>query len=434
LFTLIVYNILLLIFSPFVALYLFWRLVIIGKSRDGILERLGFVPARKCAGSEPRIWLHAVSVGESVAARPVWEEMLEVLPGWRLYHSTMTDTAQVQAAKAVGTRGEMLYFPFDFFPCVWLALSRVRPSLIVLVETEMWPNFLAVAHLLGIKVMMVNGRISDRSLRGSTHLGPLYRWMTTNIDRYCMQSPGDAERIIAIGAAPDRVTVTGNTKFDQIMAPVSLGEQVKLRGKLGLTRDEPLLLAGSTHEGEEDIVLRAFRQVKTADPRVRLIIAPRNINRAQEVEDLVSAHGFPVARRTRMATIPPPPDAVIILDTIGELARAYALCTVAFVGGSLIPIGGHNVLEPLAMGKPVVFGPCMSNFRDIAVIVNEAGIGMTIHDAAELAARWLELLNDPQRRRTIADTAAVIFTEHRGASTRSAHAAALLVGSPVQEL
>jgi 3-deoxy-D-manno-octulosonic-acid transferase len=419
---LITYNLVLLLLSPLALVWALWRVTITGKSRHGIGERLGFIPASKITGDSPRIWLHAVSVGETVAARPIWQALLQALPGWQLYHSTTTATGQGQAEKVVGEEGTVLFFPFDFLPCVWLAFSRVHPRLVVLVETELWPNFLAVARLRGARVVLANGIISDRSMRSAARLRPLYRWMTGNLDGCCMQSEEDARRIIALGADPARVTVTGNTKFDQVLTEVSLGEQMTLRQALGLQREERVLLAGSTHPGEEEIVLRAFRQVKTADPSVRLVIAPRQVQRAQEIEELAIAHGFAVIRRTKLSALPPPPDAVIILDTIGELARAYALSTAAVVGGSFVPVGGHNVLEPLGLGRPAIFGPHMHKNRDIATIVQQAGVGFQVADADELAARWRECLASPARCRQIADAAAIMFQHQRGAAQRCAEA------------
>ncbi len=249
-----------------------------------------------------------------------------------------------------------------------------------------------------------------------------------------MQSEADAERIARLGADPARVMVVGNSKFDQASPEVSLGEQITLRNALGLQRDEPVLLAGSTHPGEEEVVLRAFRQVKAASPQVRLIIAPRDIYRAQEIEELAIAHGFSATRRTRLTTMPPPPDAVIILDTIGELARAYALCVSAFVGGSLVPLGGHNVLEPLSLGKPTLFGPDMSHSRDTVTIVQEAGVGVQVDDADALAAEWLRFLNDPALCRAFAEKAIAVCRDHRGASHRCALEAAKLVGVAVNEV
>ncbi|OPZ84031.1 MAG: 3-deoxy-D-manno-octulosonic acid transferase [bacterium ADurb.Bin429] len=416
----LLYNLVLVLLSPLAVLVLLWRLLANGKSRKGFTEQMGCIAGRKLRGTAPRIWLHAVSVGETVAAKPIWEALLAALPGWELFHSTTTDTGQAQAQRMVGDRGQTVYFPFDFLPGVWLSLRAVRPQLVVLVETELWPNFLAVAKMLGCRVMLANGIISDRSLRGAARFSFLYRWMLSNIDCFCMQSQEDADRIIRLGADPDRVTVVGNTKFDQVLTEVPLGEQVTLRNALGLKRDEPTVVAGSTHPGEEEIVLQAFRQLKTAQPKIRLIIAPRATDRAQAVEELAVAHGFAVARRSKLATVPPPPDAVIILDTIGELARAYALCGVAFVGGSLAPIGGHNLLEPLGLGKAVLFGPHMHKTRDITNIVLDAGVGYQVADADELAARWIELMSTPRLRRKIAEQAKGVFAQHSGAAVRCA--------------
>ena len=423
------YNLVLVLFSPLILLYLVWRLVIVGKSRRGLLERLGFIPARKLAGAGPCVWLHAVSVGETLAAQPIWEELLAALPDWRLLHSTTTDTGQALAVKYLGARGQIVYLPFDLLPCVWLGLGRVRPRLIVLMETELWPNLLAVAHLYGCKVVLANGIVSDRSLRGAARMAGLYRWMLGHIDHFCMQSAQDAERIIGLGADPARVTVAGNTKFDQVVRQVPLSEQIALRNACGLANDEPLLLAGSTHPGEEEIILRAFRQVKTHYPRARLLIAPRHIQRAPEIAELAAAQGFTTACRTQIAQAPAPPDAVLILDTIGELARAYALCTAAFVGGSLAPIGGHNVLEPLGLGKPAIFGPHMEKNRDIAAMVLEAGVGFQIADADTLAASWQRFLATPSLGKEIIDQADAIFQRNQGAAKRCVDAMQAVVGS-----
>jgi len=425
--SLIVYNLVLLVLSLIIVLLLLWRLIVAGKSRRGLLEQLGFIPARKLSAG-PRFWVHAVSVGENTAAKPVWQALLALLPEYRLILSTTTDTGQAMAVKFAGGQGQPIYFPFDLLPCVWLALARVRPEVIVLMETELWPNFLSVAKRFGCKVMVANGIISDRSLRGAARVRPIYRWMTGHIDRFCMQSREDADRIIRLGADPARVTVAGNTKFDEVLTEVPLGEQITLRNALGVGREEPILLAGSTHPGEEEPVLRAFRQVKAAHPDARLIIAPRHIQRAQEIEELAIAHGFAVARRTKMAVTPPAPDAVIILDTLGELARAYALCTATFVGGSFVPIGGHNILEPLGLGKPAVFGPHMEKNRDLAHLTLAAGVGFQVADADALAARWNVFLADRHLLKEVANKAKAVFQQHSGAGQRCAEAAVALLG------
>jgi len=428
---LVLYNLLLLVLSPFIFLLLLWRLLVAGKSRRGLFERMGFIPRSKLP-TGPRCWVHAVSVGENTAAKPVWQALLKLLPDHHVILSTTTDTGQATAAKLVGEHGQTIYFPFDLLPCAWLALARARPELIIIMETELWPNFLAIAGLLGCRVMVANGIISDRSLRGAARLRPLYRWMVGNIDRFCMQSREDADRIVRLGADPARVTVAGNTKFDEVLTEVSLGEQINLRNALGLSRDEPILLAGSTHPGEEEPVLRAFRQVKTAHPGARLLIAPRHIQRAGEIAELITAHGFAAAHRTKIASVSAPPDAVVILDTLGELARAYALCTAAFVGGSFVPVGGHNILEPLGLGKPAIFGPHMEKNRDLARLALDAGVGFQVADAGELAARWIAFLDDRKLLRELAEKTRTIFHQHAGAGERCAKEAAKLLGEDME--
>jgi len=425
---LVTYNLLLFLLSPLIILLLLWRLLVAGKSRRGLFERLGFIPRGKLPAG-PRCWVHAVSVGENTAAKPVWQALLSLFPDHQLLLSTTTDTGQATAAKFVGGQGHTIYFPFDLLPCAWLALARARPAVIVIMETELWPNFLAMAKLFGCKVMVANGIISDRSLRGAARLRPLYRWMAGNIDRFCMQSREDADRIVRLGADPARVMVAGNTKFDEVLTEVSLGEQITLRNALGLGRDEPILLAGSTHPGEEEPVLRAFRQVKAAHHGARLLIAPRHIQRAGEIAELITAHGFAAARRTKINAVSAPPDAVIILDTLGELARAYALCTAAFVGGSFVPIGGHNILEPLGLGKPALFGPHMEKNRDLARLAQAAGVGFQVADAGELAARWSAFLDDRKLLKEMAEKTRTIFQLHAGAGERCAAEAAKLVGN-----
>jgi len=415
---LVTYNLLLFLLSPLIILLLLWRLLVAGKSRRGLFERLGFIPRGKLPAG-PRCWVHAVSVGENTAAKPVWQALLSLFPDHQLLLSTTTDTGQATAAKFVGGQGHTIYFPFDLLPCAWLALARARPAVIVIMETELWPNFLAMAKLFGCKVMVANGIISDRSLRGAARLRPLYRWMAGNIDRFCMQSREDADRIVRLGADPARVMVAGNTKFDEVLTEVSLGEQITLRNALGLGRDEPILLAGSTHPGEEEPVLRAFRQVKAAHHGARLLIAPRHIQRAGEIAELITAHGFAAARRTKINAVSAPPDAVIILDTLGELARAYALCTAAFVGGSFVPIGGHNILEPAVLAKPVVFGPYMFNFRDITKLFLKHQAAISVRNSAELKLKLKELLDNPRQAEDFGCRGRALISDNRGATRKN---------------
>lgn len=423
----LLYNIVLLLLSPVLVFGILFRLFAGKETWSGLPERLGLIPRNKLPGG-PRVWVHAVSVGETVASRPIETAVQAALPGYHLLHSSTTLAGQAHAAKLIGDTGQVVAFPFDLLPCVWLALLCARPALVVVMETELWPNFLTVARWLGCKVMVANGIVSDRSLQGAARLGPLYRWTTAQVDAFCMQAPEFCERISTLGADPTRVSVAGNSKFDQADISVSLGEQMTLRSAMDLSRDEPVLLAGSTHPGEEEVVLQAFRLARNDAPTARLVIAPRHLHRVQDVEQLIVAHGFAAARRSKIGTAPTPPDAVIILDTIGELARAYALCTAAFVGGSFVPVGGHNILEPMGLGKAAIFGPHMHKQRDLAAIALEAKVGFQTENAEDLAAIWLEFLTSPALCRDIATRALGVMAVHRGASARIAATAASLVG------
>lgn len=423
------YNLLSLIASPILLVVYLINALTRRNIIKGTWQRFGFIPRRQNAKDVPLFWLHAVSVGETIAARAVWPEIQKVLPDWQMAHSTFTDTGMGEVTKGVEGKGTIFYIPFDFFLCVWMVFARLRPRLLVLMETELWPNLLFIAKLYGCKLMVVNGRISDDTSRDARMAISLYRWMTNRVDLFCMQSQEDASRIIALGAAPDKVRVAGNVKFDQAMVSVTLGEEAILRNNLGLKRDEPVLLAGSTHPGEEEIVLQAYRIVKKSNPETRLIIAPRHITRGAEIEELIKAHGFAAVRKTKINEgFIVPSDAVLILDTIGELAKAYSMCIAAFVGGSLVNIGGHNILEPMGLGKPAIFGPYTNNFRDITALALNNGVGFKIENAEELALRWQEFLQNQEYCRNMADKTVEVISVHRGAAKRCAEEARKIVG------
>ncbi len=425
----LIYNLLSLIASPILLIVYLINAVKYRNIIKGTWQRLGFVPRRQNAKDVPLFWLHAVSVGETIAARAVWPEIQKALPEWKMAHSTFTDTGMGEVTKGIENKGIIFYMPFDFFISVWMVFARIRPRLLVLMETELWPNLLFMAKLYGCKLMVVNGRISDDTSRDARLAISLYRWMTSRVDLFCMQSQEDAARIIALGASADKVKVAGNVKFDQAMVSVTLGEEVMLRNNLGLKRDEPVLLAGSTHSGEEEIILQAYRIVKKSNPETRLIIAPRHITRGAEIEELIKAHGFAAVRKTKINEgFIVPSDAVLILDTIGELAKAYSMCTAAFVGGSLVNVGGHNILEPMGLGKPAIFGPHTNNFRDITALALNTGVGFKVENAEDLAARWSEFLQNPDYCRMMADKTVEVISVHRGAAKRCAEDAAKLVG------
>lgn len=415
----VVYNLALLLASPFLLIFSFWRLVLRQKSWRKIGERIGIIPHKIVNSPRPIFWLHSSCVGEVMAARPIRQAISDAFPHLSWINSAFTPDGMSELQRDAETADNALYFPLDFLPCAWLSVHRLRPQVLILVETELWPNFLALARHYGAKIIIVNGRISERSFKTAIRIAFIYRWVTSHIDVFCMQSSADAERIIRLGADPARVKVTGNSKFDQPIPEITAEERQQMLQMLNLTADESVMLAGSTHPGEEEIILEAFQRIKITNPATRLIIAPRDITRVAQLTSIIGAQGFTALRRSQLSASSTTGE-VIILDTIGELARIYALSSVVFVGGSLVPVGGHNILEALSCGKAAIFGPYMQNFRDIAAIALQEGVGYSVHNATELAARAEELLQQPQLRNELAQRATQVMAKYSGASASCA--------------
>jgi len=425
---LLVYNLLLFLAAPLLMAYALWRMGR-GKSRTGWRERFGFVPeAAHYRPGGPRIWLHGVSVGEIAVASSVLQAVRRHLPTAQVVVTTSTSTGHRMAVKTC-SGAAIFYFPFDFIPAVERALRLVRPDVCLLMEGEMWPNFLAAARRRGVSTMVVNGRISERTWRRLRRVGLLFRWVVRRVDRFCMQSDVDADRIIRLGADPARVANLGNVKFDQIIPRVPAEARAELARELGVAGADTVVIAASTHPTEEAIALEAFKAVRRIDPRARLIIALRRIERAAEVEPLIAQAGFRSWRRTQGR--PPAnddPDTVFILDTIGELERVYSVGTVTFIGGSFAPIGGHNVLQATAQGIPSVFGPHMHNFRDIANLAIQSGVGFQVRTAEELGRKLAWLVEDRRRVRAIEERCDELLAKRGGAAHRCAIAAAEMLG------
>jgi 3-deoxy-D-manno-octulosonic-acid transferase len=425
------YNLALGALSPALAAYLAWRIGVQGKSREGWRERFGFHRPplfRDQYADRHRVWVHAVSAGEVTAAVPIIAALADLDPQAAFLVSTTTTTGNQVARNSCPGADAVTYFPFEMAPSVAGALRAVRPHLCLLVEGEFWPNFLALGRASGARMMVVNGRISDRAFPRMCTLRPLYAWAFQYVDRFCMQSSLDAERVLRLGADPRRVTVAGNTKFDRAPVPLSPEEDQTLRADLSLQPDDMLLVAGSTRPGEEEAVLDAFWHLKLKHASLRLLIAPRHRERLPEVEQIIARHGFAGIRRSQL------PDAdraaarpIILLDTMGELARVYGLATTAFVGGSLAPIGGHNILEPIGLGKPTWFGPHMHNARDVVEVVRRAEVGFMIRNAREMAEGMEPFLDDPEGRRQLAERCERVFAENGGAARRCAEAAVELL-------
>jgi 3-deoxy-D-manno-octulosonic-acid transferase len=362
---------------------------------------------------EPRCWIHAVSVGESAAAVPLVEEIRRRWPDLGIVVSTITPTGARIVAERLAGAATHRYFPIDLPGPVRRALDAARPRFFIAIETELWPNFLRALARRRIPAMIANGRISDRSFRRYRWVRVLMRRVLANVSVFAMQTEEDARRIIALGAPPSRVVVTGNLKSD--LVPETAGDEPAIwRERLGLGADARLWIAGSTHRGEEALALDAFLGARTRCPGLALLLAPRHPERAGEVEDLIRARGLAAVRRSRLPT-GGAAGAVVILDTVGELATLYALAEVVFVGGSLVPIGGHNVLEPAMRGKPVLVGPHTSNFREGAELLQRSGGGLVVKDGPELERELARLLEDRDLARRMGEAARHAFAGRQGA-------------------
>lgn len=383
-------------------------------------QSFGFLPAEALApvAGKQCIWLHAASVGEIVATSPIVRELRQELPGIPILISVVTASGYEMAKRIISEADSIIFFPLDL---PWLShrvISRIKPQIFLLVETELWPNFLYAAKDHAIPVVMVNGRISDKSVIRYRYLRSILQDMLATVGRFCMQSMIDAQYIIRLGAAPRRVFVTGNTKFDQTYTAVSEAEKAELIQELGFAGRQPVLVAGSTHRGEEELIFTALNRVRGVYPQACLVIAPREILRTDELIALAAKAGLRAVRRTNVGKEETGYD-IVVLDTIGELGRLYSVGEIIFVGGSLVPQGGHNILEPAAHGKPIIVGPHMFNFKDSYALFTGQGACDTAYDGSELGEKFLYILENDQVRREMGEKAMAIIRENRGASKKS---------------
>jgi len=378
--------------------------------RGDLAQRRGWLEPGLPA--EPRCWIHAVSVGEAAAAVPLVEGIQRRWPHLSVVLSTVTATGARVVQSELGPVATHRYFPLDLPRPVRRALDAVRPRFFIGLETELWPNFLRALAARGVPAMIANGRISDRSFRRYRLVRPFVARMLGGVSVFAMQSREDARRIIELGAPPGRVIVTGNLKAD---LRVDRGDDGRdWQEWLGRDRGRPLWIAGSTHRGEDEIVLDAFARARARSPDLLLLLAPRHPERADEVERLVRSRGLSVTRRSGLVR-GADAGAVILLDTVGELAGLYRWADVVFVGGSLVPSGGHNMLEPAQRHKPVLFGPHTENFRESAELLLGAGGARVVGDAQDLAREVLRLLEEPERAREMGDAAFAAVAERQGA-------------------
>ena len=417
----ILYNLLALLLVVLAAPVFIIRLI----REEGFGQRLrqsfGFLPQRDVAPVAHKncIWLHAASVGEIVAASPIVKEIRQTFPEKPILVSVVTAAGYTMAKRIILEADSIIFFPLDLPNISHNVVKRIRPSVFLLVETELWPNFLRAARHFSIPVMMVNGRISDKSVKQYRYLHTVLKSMLATVEKFCMQSNIDAQHIIRLGADPKRVVVTGNTKFDQNYTSVTLEEQENIRKEMGFPQNSPILLAGSTHKGEEEFLFKALAKVRESIPNLTLVIAPRDVMRVTEITNLAVSYGFIAKRRTALLEKPGGNHDVVILDTIGELGKIYSVGTVVYVGGSLIAQGGHNILEPAAHGKPIIVGPHMFNFKDTYALFSKRQACITVDDAAALAENVVELLNNEELRSHMSEETLAIIKENRGAARNS---------------
>ena len=381
--------------------------------------RMGRIPDTLATG-ERTVWIHAVSVGEALAARSLVEPLERALGRSTVVVST--STAAGGAVAAQGLPPERLFIaPFDFPWAVASVLDRLRPALLVLVETELWPNLIRQARARGVRIAVVNGRISDRSFPRYQRIRGLLRHVLAQVNLFLMQGDTHADRIRALGAPPARVRVTGNLKYDALVEPRVPAELATL-GANG-----PLWVAGSTMLDEDALVLRALAHVRASRPDVRLVLAPRRPERFADVPALAEAAGFRCVKRSALGGGAWGEGEVLLLDSMGELAGVYALATVVFVGGSLVPTGGHNILEAALCGKAVVVGPHMANFQEIADDFRREGALVQVAGADRLGPETLALFQDEPRRAEIGRRARALVDRNRGARAATVEALAGLV-------
>jgi 3-deoxy-D-manno-octulosonic-acid transferase len=397
--------------------YWIYQMVRYGKYRSGFLERFGIVPGHLTTPSaQPTLWVHAVSVGEVLAVSRLVEQLKARLPNYRIVISTTTDTGQKLARSRFGGEN-VFYFPIDLGFAIQAYLRSLRPRLVIIAETEFWPNFLRLSKRSGASVAVVNARISDRSIRGYLRMRRWLRKVIGNVDLFLAQTYQDQTRLVELGAPQSRVEVTGNLKFE--LEPGTPPDLVAhLRESFQTTNAGPILVCGSTVDDEEErMLLQAFQSILASHPRAVMILAPRHPERFVAVAALLESFGIKFLRRSLWSG-EPLTGGVLLLDTIGELSAIYALADVAFVGGSLVPKGGHNIIEPARHGVAIVVGNHTDNFRDI-IWLFQTQDAVRIVGPAELPLVFMELISNDAERKALGRRAAETLRSQAGATEKT---------------
>ncbi|MEW6668864.1 MAG: glycosyltransferase N-terminal domain-containing protein [Thermodesulfobacteriota bacterium] len=393
-----------------------------GRFREGLGERLGLAPGRlpRDAEDAPRIWLQAASLGEVRVAGALRPHLEKAVPGCTIFLSTTTPHGREMGRKIFGNR-PVFYAPIDTLFSVRKALSRVRPDVLVMLETEIWPAWITEAHRMGIPIALVNGRISVRSVGKYLRLRPFFRDVLSRVEAFSMIGREDAERILAMGAKPEKVRIGGNAKYELLAGEADPAAPAEIRRALNLGPSQPVLVAGSTRSGEEDMILDAFRRISSRFPDAVLILAPRHVARTRQIESLLRDRGFSYRLRTDLSDPSPKrTEPVVLVNTFGELFRLYSVGTINFCGASLVPLGGQNPLEPAAWGKAAFYGPSMDDFLDAKDLLEGVGAGIEIQTPAELADRAVWFLEHPEDLRARGESARNALLQDKGAAEKHA--------------
>lgn len=404
-----------LFFFVFAVFYL-PALILKGKAHGGFVCRLGKIPKdiQKCLRGKDNIWIHAVSVGEVMVILQLVRELKEHYPDKQIVVTTVTRTGFALAQNRLSGGAVVLYAPLDFSFAVTKYLRSIRPKLYIAAETEIWPNMLTLARRSGVPTVIVNGRISDKAFgryrRFRFLIGPVVRTLSLA----CMQSPADAERIKQLGLGEDRIAVTGNMKFDEIFEARNLD-----KAALHFREKEQVWVAGSTHPGEEEIILNIFKRLKWEFPDLRLILAPRHITRVESLAETVRGAGLDPVLFSKVSESSFLPTAVLVVDTIGDLRSLYQAADVVFIGKSLVGHGGQNLIEPAFFGKPIVFGPHMENFRHISQLFIDAESVIQIREPQDLFAAVHKILKDKAFREDLSRRSLGVIERQRGATIRT---------------
>ncbi len=405
----------------FPAFWIYTRMT--GRYGQHLKERLGFVPLKAVKGlsGSPRIWIHAVSLGEVKVAASIIEALRRIIPSCSFILSTITEHGRKLARETFEDEIPVVYAPIDFVGSVRKALSIVRPDVIVFLETEIWPAWLFEARRMGIKTALINGRISVRSIGGYLKLRPFFCEVLKNFDVFSMILEEDAGRIRAMGADPQKIEINGNAKYDLLGSIADPAMETDVRRIFNLNTNQRVFVAGSTREGEETMVLDAYERILREFPDTILIIAPRHIERTPVIGSLVERHGFRYQLQTDLDKGKAKrTEQVVIINTFGELSRVYSVGTIVFCGASLVPLGGQNPLEPAVWGKVVFYGPFMDDFLDARALLEEVGAGVPVSGPEVLAEKAIWFLGHPEALERCGDRAREAALRNQGAAGKHA--------------